>query len=170
LLEAFQRVAEVIPDAFLTIAGDGSARAHVIEQIALSPEPDRISLVGTVHRDDVPALLAASDVFCQPSRGEPFGITALEAMAAGLPVIGTDAGGLRYLLRGDPRVLVPVDDPGALADRLITVLRDKDLAARLGSANRLHVERDYAWDRIIDRLELIYGQVLARSSKLTTDG
>ncbi len=162
LIEAFQRVVRVFPDASLLVAGEGSAYELVREQIMSSPACERISLFGRTQPNEVPALLAASDVFCQPSRGEPFGISALEAMAAGLPVIGTDAGGLRYLLGGDRRVLVPVDDPRALADGLISVLADKDLAASLGKANRIRVQREYAWDAIIDRLELIYGQALVR--------
>lgn len=110
--------------------------AHLAEVHALARQlgvEPRIRFLG--QRDDVPALMAAADLLCQPNLGpEPFGIAFVEAMHAGLPVVATAIGGAAEIVSAECGVLVPPRDPTALADALRTLLAGAELRARLGAA------------------------------------
>jgi glycosyltransferase involved in cell wall biosynthesis len=94
---------------------------------------DRVRFLG--QRDDVPRLLAAADVHCQPNTGaEPFGIAFVEALYAGRPVVGTRLGGALEIVDESCGVLVPPGDPAALADALASLIADPAARARLGAA------------------------------------
>jgi glycosyltransferase involved in cell wall biosynthesis len=87
------------------------------------------------QRSDVPELLAAADVHCQPNAGpEPFGIAFVEALYAGLPVVSTRLGGAAEILDASCGVLVPPADPAALAAALGALIDDPGARARLGAA------------------------------------
>ena len=105
--------------------------------------------------------MQACDVYCLPSYGEPFGMTALEAMACARPVVATDAGGLRYLVPDEgaarcPRAMPPRSPPPC--DEL---LADPRCARAMGEHNRRVVEERYAWSRVVDRLEDLYREAIA---------
>ena len=124
------------PEAFaeLVIVGDGPDRDRVEGELARS-SLGRVRLLG--ERDDVPSLLSNADVFVLASRSEGLPLSVVEAMAAGLPVVASDVGGLRELVRdGETGMLVPSRDPAALADALQPLLADRELRRRLGSAGR----------------------------------
>ena len=110
--------------------------AHLAEMYALAQQlgvARRIRFLG--QRDDVPALMAAADILCQPNLGpEPFGVVFVEAMHAGLPVVATAIGGAREIVAPSCGVLVPPEDPSALAEALRTLLADGALRAWLGAA------------------------------------
>ncbi|HEX5871698.1 MAG TPA: glycosyltransferase family 4 protein [Longimicrobium sp.] len=110
--------------------------AHLAEMYALAQSlgvASRIRFLG--QRDDVPALMASSDVLCQPNLGpEPFGIAFVEAMHAGLPVVATAIGGAREIVDAACGILVPPKDPAALAQALRGLIADPALRARLGAA------------------------------------
>jgi glycosyltransferase involved in cell wall biosynthesis len=114
--------------------------AHLAEMYALAQSlgiAARIRFLG--QRDDVPALMAAADVLCQPNLGpEPFGIAFVEAMHAGLPIVATAIGGAREIVDASCGILVPPQDPAALADALRRLIGDPDLRARLGAAGPEH--------------------------------
>lgn len=94
---------------------------------------DRIMFLG--QRSDVPALLGAADIHCQPNSGpEPFGISFIEALYAGLPVVTTQIGGAREIVTSECGVLVPPGDVTALAAALDTLVGDRERRRRLGSA------------------------------------
>lgn len=94
---------------------------------------ERVHFVG--ERSDVPQLLAAADIHCQPNTGpEPFGIAFIEALAAGLPVVSTRLGSAPEIVTEACGVLVPPDDPAALASALGSLIDDPEARARLGAA------------------------------------
>jgi glycosyltransferase involved in cell wall biosynthesis len=137
LLDALGRLAS-LPRWVCWIAG-GVQRPHektYLEElrrktIALGIEK-RVHFLG--QRADVPALLAAADIHCQPNTGpEPFGITFVEALYAGLPVVTTALGGALEIIDERCGILVPPDDPKALAAALERLVRDRNLRAQLGS-------------------------------------
>jgi len=100
---------------------------------------DRVRFLG--QRDDVPRLLAAADVHCQPNTSpEPFGIAFVEALYAGLPVVSTRMGGAEEIVTDDCGRLVEPGDAGALAGTLETLIGDANLRARLGSAGPARAE------------------------------
>lgn len=163
LVDAFERVHAAAPQARLLIAGSGSAEALVRERVAASTAAAAVEFLGRVPREDIAATLSRADVYCLPSFGEPFGMSALEAMAAGLPLVTTDAGGLRYLAPAAGALKVPPGDAAALADALLRTLADPQRRREMGRVNRETVQERYAWPRVIDRLETLYGEILAAS-------
>jgi len=165
LLEAFESVATRLPGAELHIAGEGAASDQVRAIIAGSPHRDQITLLGRVAPSDVPALMAAADVFCLPSRAEPFGISVLEAMACARPVVATGVGGMVHLVRDEGGRTVAPDDANALAGALVEVLGSPALRESMGAFNRALVEERYGWERVIDGLEAIYDEVTTHMSR-----
>ncbi|AEE67581.1 transferase [Bordetella pertussis] len=122
----------------------------------------RIHLMGT--RNDVPNLLAGFDLFALATRQEASGTVYVEAEACGLPVVGTDVGGVSEMMRdGETGILVPVDDPAALGAALRRLIDDRALRRRMGEAGRRMVrdEKVFAPERLAERTEAIYRQWLA---------
>lgn len=163
LLDAWDRVAAAVPAARLRVVGSGSESEAVRERVAGRGQGSRVELRPGVARAQVAAEMRACTVYCLPSFGEPFGATALEAMSCGQPVVATNAGGLAYLIDKRGGRKVPVDDPAALAAVLIEILTTPGLAAAMGKHNRRRAEEEFAWDRVIGRLEGIYAGVLTGS-------
>ena len=162
LMEAFAAVARSRPDVQLRLAGAGSLEPQLRAQAAREPLAGRVALLGRVGRAEVPALLRSSTLLALPSLGEPFGMSALEALASGLPVVATDAGGLADLVPGGGNRKVPPAEPAALARALDDVLglRPEELAA-LGARNR-ELAETYSWTAAVDRLEAVYADVTRR--------
>ena len=160
LLDAFPRLVRRLPEARLLIAGGGPELGAVRERIASSPDLERVELLGHVPRERVMVTMQACAVYCLPSDEEPFGMTALEAMACAKPVVGTDTGGLAYLVTDEGGRSVPPRDPEALADALFTLLADAELRRAMGAHNRRLVEERYAWPRVVDRLEDAYREAM----------
>jgi glycosyltransferase involved in cell wall biosynthesis len=100
LLEAFEAVARSHPDAELRLAGAGSLEGEIRARAAREPLAGRVTLLGRVGRAEVPALLRSSTLLAVPSLGEPFGMSALEALASGLPVAAFPVPGPRDILEG----------------------------------------------------------------------
>ena len=115
---------------------------------------------GGVQWDELPAHYAAGDVFAMPCRTrnggldvEGLGIVYLEASATGLPVVAGDSGGAPDAVRdGETGFVVGGRDIAALADRVATLLSDKEMAATMGKAGRAWVERDWRWSTQAARL------------------
>jgi glycosyltransferase-like protein len=118
---------------------------------------DDVVLLGTVPDAELPAWYAAADVLAFPSTKEGWGLAVLEAMSAGLPVVTSDLPVFReYLQPGRDALLVPVDDPPALAAALTAVLDDAELADKLRSAALAVAER-FSWARSAAEHRAIYG-------------
>jgi glycosyltransferase involved in cell wall biosynthesis len=162
LLKAFSAVRRRVPDATLTVAGRGTDE-HLVRQ-AVQSHPDRsaITLLGNIARSDVPALMHAHAVYCLPSLGEPFGMTILEAMASGVPVVTSNCGGPGFLIDERGGRLVPPDEDGPLAAALADVLASTTMQEEMGRYNRAVAERRFGWDRVIDALEDAYYRTLTR--------
>lgn len=155
LVDAFARVAERVPDAHLIIAGDGPLRPDIERQIAALGVGERVHLLGV--REDVPAVLASSDVVAMPSDSEGSPIALIEAMTAGRPVVATRVGGVPAILdEGRCGVLVPPRDPGALAAAVQSLLADRDRAERLGEVAAERARAEYGIARIAARWSELY--------------
>ncbi len=159
-VRAFARLAPGIPDLHLVVAGDGRERGVVAE---LPPEiRGRVVMLGAVPHLELAAYHAASDVFVAPALGqESFGIVLVEAMAAGLPVVASRIPGYDEVVRDDvDGILVPPNDPAALAGAIERVLGRPDLALRLGESGRQRAD-EFSWDRVTDAIETAYRDAVA---------
>ncbi len=144
----------------LLVAGEGPERealAARARSLGLGP---RARFLG--RRDDREALLAACDLLCLPSRHEGLGVAALEAMAAGRPVVATNVGGLgEAVVDGRTGLLVPPDDAPALADALARLCADAALRERLGRAGPGRVAEGFRAEQMVAAYEALYRAVLA---------
>jgi glycosyltransferase involved in cell wall biosynthesis len=152
LVAAFAGALEVLPDALLVIAGrEGHASPELQRLIDDLDVEGSVLLLG--HRQDVPDLLAASDVFAFPSLYEGLGGAVIEAMALSLPVIASDLPAIREVVReGENAVLTPPRDERALRDAIVDLLGDPQRRAAMGSRSRQIFEADYRADDAARRL------------------
>jgi glycosyltransferase involved in cell wall biosynthesis len=155
LLSAMPRVAASFPGAWCVIVGAGDEREPLEKQAAALGGGVRILLTGM--RRDVPRLLNAFDVFCMPSHYEGFCNSVLEALATGLPVVATRAGGLPEIVEdGTTGLLVPPRDPEALAAGIVRVLSDAELAHRLSEAGERAAQARFGVDLMVDKTTALY--------------
>jgi phosphatidylinositol alpha-mannosyltransferase len=156
VLDAMARVLVRRPDARLTVAGDGPLR-RVYERLA-RPLGAAVTFVGRVNGDR-PQHYASADLYLCPTTQASFGITLLEAMACGTPMLVSDITGFRELVAGgDEAVLVPKSCPTAWATAILALLDDRPRLAAMGAAGRRKAET-YAWPLIASRVMDIYARV-----------
>jgi glycosyltransferase involved in cell wall biosynthesis len=137
LLQAFEKIADRFPHATLTIAGCAPPTQH-----------PRVKALGMLPRSQVASLLVDASVFCLPSRVEPSAVASVEAMAFRLPVVATTVGGFPEMVRDNVTgLLVPPDDPDALADALAALLEDPDRAQAMGTAG-FERSKQFTWDAV----------------------
>lgn len=164
LLEAIARLDAHLPQPVLWIAGDGPERGALERRAGALGLAARVRFLG--RRDDAADLLAACDVFALPSRLEGLGVAALEAMAAGRPVLASAVGGLAEAVAHEKTgLLVPPDDPGALCAALARLLEDPALRKRLGDAGPARVRERYSAERMVEAYEALYAEVLAEGGR-----
>jgi glycosyltransferase involved in cell wall biosynthesis len=156
LLTAMSQVVRALPDARLVLVGDGKRRPE------LTRLAHRLNLDGHVEWcgqvDDVWPLLRDADVFALASRHEPAGISILEAMAAGLPVVASAIGGIPEIVEpGVTGELFPVGDAALLADRLTMLLRNEQLRAEMGERARKYAAQQ-SMKRMAEQYETLYAE------------
>jgi glycosyltransferase involved in cell wall biosynthesis len=155
LFEAAPIVLRRCPDVEFVVAGDGPRRQELEALARARGIAPRVRFIG--HVENVPAVLASSDVFVLPSRSEAFPNSVLEAMATGLPIVATRVGGIAELVENQRTgVLVPPDSPRALGHAILDLIQWRSHAARLGRAARAEVEARYSWERMIAAFERLY--------------
>jgi glycosyltransferase involved in cell wall biosynthesis len=160
LLRAMESVVQCCPRCLLLLAGDGPQRTELQQQASVFG--GQVRLLGA--QEDVAPLLAAADVFAAPSRSEGQGIAVLEAMAAGLPVAASGVGGLvEVVADGRTGLLVPPDDPPALAEALCTLLLSPEVGAEMGREGRRVVAERYSLDAMAEAVRAVYGRVTVRA-------
>jgi glycosyltransferase involved in cell wall biosynthesis len=168
LVEAFDRLAADDARLHLVLAGPATAPDYLAaldRRIAASPHAHRVRRLGALAPDgaDLPNAFHAADVFALASRHEPFGIVALEAWSAGLPVVAGSVGGLRDLIVPEKTGLLfgagDVDDCARAIGRM---LANPGLAAACATAGRTLARECYAWPRVTAALEQIYQAAEAR--------
>jgi glycogen(starch) synthase len=143
---ALTRVRRRLPGAMLVVAGAGSRTADVAAQARRLRVARAVRLVGHCPDRQLAGLLGAADVVLVPSRYEPFGLVALEAMAAGTPVVAAAVGGLADIVTdGRTGLLVPPDDASALAAAATRVLGETALRRRLTRTAAAELPRRWTW-------------------------
>src|SRR5205823_1941917 len=154
-LRALAALRAAIPEAELHVVGDGSLRLQAERLAAKLGLAEAVRFLG--HREDVPELLAASECALLASDYEGCPLTVVEAMAAGVPVAATDAGGTGELVPpGSTGELGPLGDAEALALALERVLGDPGRAAELGAEGRRVARASLSLERMVERLVGLY--------------
>jgi len=161
LIKAASIVVNAGFDCHFLLIGSGQLRKSLEEQV------QRLNLAGNVHflgsRRDIPELLRAIDVFVLSSLWEGLPIALIEAMAAGLPCVGTKVSGITEALDyGKAGILVPPKDPESLAKAIIDVLRNKERASQLSAAAGERA-KDFSIEACVAEYEEIYQQLLAKN-------
>lgn len=161
LIDAMPAVRSRVPGARLVVAGDGPLRRQLMDRAEGRGLGSGVCFPGFVSGARRQQLLALADVAVFPSRYEPFGIVALEAMAAGVPVVVGDTGGLAEVVRAGVNGLKAVPgDPESIARCIVSVLTDPGLARRLTSRALDIIVADYDWGAIARRTEGVYRQAV----------
>jgi glycosyltransferase involved in cell wall biosynthesis len=169
LLEAAAQLRSRFPRLRLVLAGAGDEQAVATRAHALGIG-DRIEFPGWVEGEGKVLLLRRASAFVLPSHVENMPVSVLEAMAAGLPVIATRVGALPELVEeGETGLLVPPRDARALAAAIETILSDPGLRARMGASARERAERDYSVERLMPKLETLYGALGAVERRAAGD-
>jgi glycosyltransferase involved in cell wall biosynthesis len=166
LIDASARVLAQVPDARFDVVGGGPEGDALLARCDARRVRHAFRFLG--HQEDVAACLTAGDIFVLPSRSEAFPNAVLEAMAAGLPVVASDVGGVSELIDDNSTgLLVPAGDPVALANRLLRLMAEPALAARLGAAARAVAETRYSFERMVAAFDSLYFTELTRRGVLT---
>ncbi|MCK0143092.1 glycosyltransferase family 4 protein [Aliiroseovarius sp. F20344] len=160
LLHAMVQIIQAVPEAKLTIHGEGPERAHLEELRSSLSLTDHVALPGASPTPG--SWLSDADVLVMPSRFEGFPNVLAEATVNGLPVVSTDCdfGPREIISEGENGLLVPVDDSEALADNIIRLLKDRDLRTHMADAAAINRDR-LAPSQILQD----WDQVIARATK-----
>jgi len=160
LLRAFSEVKERHPGLRLLLAGDGPLRPE-LEELARTLHVDsEVKFLGQQGREEIGKLLRECDLFVLPSRSEPFGIVIIEALACGKPVVASSVGGIVEIIRnGENGLLVPPDDPGALAEAINTVLSNPGLGSKMGTNGRATVVERFSVERNGNAYEQLFSSL-----------
>ncbi len=160
LVEALRLLAGRNVDFRCTIAGEGPEREPLQNQIRGAGMTGKIILTGWT--DDVAGYLSSGDLFVLPSFQEDFPLAVLDAMASGLPIVASAIDGPKdFLINGETGLLVPPNEPSALADAIAGLLADGALRERLGTSARRTAEEQYSFPAIGRRLTAALENVLA---------
>lgn len=173
LISAAAFVLQEFPQAEFWFAGHGdldTAREHAIH-LGIS---EQIHLLGWLSASELTAIYDQADIFCLPSHNEGVPMSVLEAMSHGLPVVCTPVGGLPDIIRdGKNALYAKPGDPGSIANALLHLMREPDMAAALAKAGRNTVVDDFHIQQISERLEALYWELAATekvsSSKVLHD-
>ena len=161
LVRGMKTVIKQFPSAVLVLAGDGEERddiRRVTEELGLK---NHVRFPGYVAGPEKWACFERADVYAMPSEGEGFGISFVEAAAKGTPCVATwGDGSEEAVLHEETGLLVPPNEPDALAEAIIRLLKDDDLRERLGRAGRRRVEEELNWPAIARKVHGILEDVV----------
>lgn len=159
LLQALPMVLAEVPEAKLVIVG-GGYRAHLEEFVRFCHLQHAVQFTGFIPDADLLRLYRVADVAVYPSLYEPFGIVALEAMAAGTPVVASDAGGLKEVVQHEQTgILTRAGNPESLAWGILRVLKDPASAQKRAQNAHKAVQRNFNWRTIAKQTRVVYQRV-----------
>ncbi|KKT19662.1 MAG: Glycosyl transferase group 1 [Candidatus Peregrinibacteria bacterium GW2011_GWA2_43_8] len=158
LIRAFSKVATEFPEATLAIAGEGPMEDELRSLAKTLGVANSVKFLGTLAHKDIPGLLRGSNLFVRPSRFEGFGVSFIEAMACGIPVITCPSGGIKdFVVDGETGIFVEPDQPDSLANAIISVFTDRGKLLNLKRNALAMVRERYGWEKIVDKVEEGYG-------------
>ena len=156
-IAALPRIRRAHPGATLTIAGEGTQQDWLVEQARKHRVLKATRYVGRLDHDELLAVLHRADAAVLPSHYEPFGLVALEAAAAGTPLVTSNIGGLgEAVINGETGMSCPPRDVTRLAKAVIAVLDDPAAAQRRAMAARQRLTSDFDWQTVADETAQVY--------------
>jgi N-acetyl-alpha-D-glucosaminyl L-malate synthase BshA len=159
VVETFARISQQVPSR-LVLVGDGPERSRGLEKAKELGVVDRVLFLG--KHQSVDELLACADLFLLPSKNESFGLAALEALACGVPVIGSEMGGLPEVVRhGETGYLFPLGAVEDMAEAAIGLLVDDGKWSRFSKAARADSVERFSSGRVVPAYEVLYRDVLS---------
>jgi glycosyltransferase involved in cell wall biosynthesis len=167
LIEATARLQRMEVGEFeLELVGEGEQRPVLERMVSDLGLTRRVQFTGWVPRERIAEHYRSADIFVTATTWEGMPNTVLEAMACGLPIVGTQASGLQELVCDDVNgYLVPMRDPDALAEALARLINNGFERRRMGRESRRRAEREFAWEYIARQYVEVYEQVINGSGK-----
>jgi glycosyltransferase involved in cell wall biosynthesis len=166
LIDAFSSVLKAVPEAELEIIGYGPERDALVRKIRESRMQDSVSLCDRVSYDELPERYGGARVLVLPSLiPEGLGMTAVEAAACGIPTVTFGLGGTSELVVDGETGLVVEQGKESLAESLISILTDDDLADRLGENARRKVAGQYSWDVLSTKFDRLFREIVRDRAK-----
>ena len=160
LIRAAAMISEHLPNLRLLIIGDGVQRAELGKLILQLKLGDKAQILGVVAHDQIPQYLNMADVFVIPSLYEPLGIVTIEAMACGVPVIGTNVDGIPDVIEdGENGILVPPGDDKRLAEAIMKLLADEETRNRFAREGLETVKQRFLWETVLARMKEVYSNL-----------
>ena len=156
LVDAFRSYHAEEPNSRLTLVGDGMLKTQFRDCI----EDGSICWYGSIEHDRIPEILQRSDVFVIPQNIGGLGLSVLEAMSCGLPVITTAIGETKHLLSKNEGILIEPNNSDVVQDAMKILAEDKELRERMGKNCRKKIVDEYSWSNQVTKLEEVYGRVV----------
>ena len=162
LLDAIARLRNDGVPVRLRVAGQGPLATALTRRASALGIEGAVEWLGELPDHALPAFFGDLDLFAMPSHRESYGVAALEAAAAGVPVVASRVGGIPEVVAdGESGLLVPPGDPAALAEALATLARDPERRRRMGAAGRSLVRERHDRSRAVERMLALYARLLA---------
>ncbi len=163
LIEAAALAHARAPEPFaLVIVGDGPLRWQLAALAEARQASEYVLFRGALPRPELLVMLHTADAFVLASRFEGFPIAILEAWAVRVPVVATSVGGIPEACSGGEALLVPPEDPAALAEAMLAMMADPSRRASLARSGRQLVETRYTWDAIVDAYAPVYENAIRK--------
>jgi len=157
LIEAVAKLKESRPNIKLLIIGDGPDLNNFKSLILNLKLTNEVLFLGQIPQKDLPIYFRVADVFARASRSEGLGNSFLEAMAAGVPVVGTPVGGIiDFLSNGHTGLLANPEDPDSLTEKIGYILGHQDIRNNIIKNALILVEKHYSWDIVAQKIERIF--------------
>jgi glycosyltransferase involved in cell wall biosynthesis len=165
LIEAFARISAQYPDWELHLAGDGELRSELTRQVLARGVGTKVRFLGMLSAEQLIEALHSVSIVALASRWEGFPVAALEAMSCGNALVTTQNPGTHEMVQdGVNGVLVPRENPQALADALVRLVESPALRHALGLEARETVARRFTWSRAVDDYEALYERLASRAA------
>lgn len=171
LIKSIADVKKTIPDIQCWIIGGGPERKNLELLTTDYQLQTNIKFFGEVPHEKIHEYLHKADIFVRPSRSEGMGISFVEALAAGLPIIGTNVGGIKDIIQdGKTGIFVKVDDPQDLAKKIVGLLRDEKLSNSIAMGGRKMAEERFSWEGIASSYGHLFSAFTPLPKVLVTTG
>ncbi len=161
MFRVFAEVAKM-ENVKLIVAGEGVDKEKLVNYAKELGIQDKVEMAGFVS--DPHKILEKTDIFCLSSNSEQMPMTILEAMAASLPIVATDVGDVKSMISEENReFIVPKDNESLFAEKLLQMVKDKQLREKIGKINRKLCEEKYTREQMIENMKSLYNEAMERS-------